>query len=176
MDRHIISISPQPWRADLVHLRASVCATGACHRLPSVRSCDQKSVFCDDCGSLRILRFMNRFGHFEQVAVTTIAVQFSYAISYGEFLWQSKSVRAVAKPFSRIIKSQIKPTDPLPSASRNGGNAGIERNKKMTQTIGTTKAGLSKHGLNAIQITGVSIANQISTLMEKLSQAQDKLL
>ena len=59
---------------------------------------------------------------------------------------------------------------------KNDDKAGIASSKKLTQTIGTTKAGLSKHGLNAIQITGVSIANLIPTLMEKPSQAQDKLL
>jgi hypothetical protein len=118
---------------------------------------------------------MNRFGHLEQAAVTTIAVQFPYAISYGEFSWQSKSVRAVAKPFSPITKSQIKLTARLPNVKKSDDKTGIERNKKVTQTIGTTKAGFSKHGLKAIQITGASIANQIPVLVDKPSRAQEKL-
>jgi hypothetical protein len=40
----------------------------------------------------------------------------------------------------------------------------------------TTKAGFNNHGLKVIQITGVIIANQIPALLEKTSQAQDKLL
>ena len=116
---------------------------------------------------------MNCFGHFEQAAVTTIAVQFPYAISYGEFSWQSKSVRAVAKPFSRITKSQIRPIARYPNAKKSDDKTGIERSKKVTQTTGTTKAGFSKHGLKAIQITGVSIVNQIPALVEKPSQAQE---
>jgi hypothetical protein len=119
---------------------------------------------------------MNHFGHSGQPAVTTIAVQFPYALSYGEFSWQSKSVRAVAKPFSLITKSQIRPTALPPNAKKSDDKTGIEKNKKVTQTIGTTKAGFSKYGLKAIQITGVSIANQIPALVEKTSQAQDKLL
>jgi len=107
--------------------------------------------------------------------VTAIAVQFPYAISYGEFLWRAKFVRAVVKHFSLITKSQIRPTALHPNAKKSGDKTGIERNKKMTQTIGTTKAGFSKHGLKAIQITGASIANQIPALVEKPSQAQEKL-
>jgi hypothetical protein len=106
--------------------------------------------------------------------INTIAVQFPYAISYGEFSWQSKSVRVVAKPFSRIKKFQIKPTARLPNAKRNADKAGIERSKKVTLTIGTTKAEHSKRGLNAIQTTGASIANQIQALAEKPFPAQDQ--
>ena len=107
--------------------------------------------------------------------MTAIAVQFPYAISYGEFSWQSKSVRAVAKTFSLITKSQIKLTARLPNAKTSDDKTGIERNKKVTQTIGTTKAGFSKHGLKTIQITGASIANQIPALAEKPSKTHDKL-
>jgi hypothetical protein len=106
--------------------------------------------------------------------VTTIAVQFPYAISYGEFSWQPKSVRAVAKPFSRITKSQIRPTALHPKAKTSDDKAGIERSKKVILTIGTTKVGLSKPGLNAIQTTGASIANQIQALAEKPFPAQDQ--
>ena len=119
---------------------------------------------------------MNQFGHSGQAAVTAIAVQFPYAISYGEFSWQSKSVRAVVKHFSLITKSQIRPTALHPNAKKSDDKAGIERSKKVTQTTGTTKAGFSKHGLKAIQITGASIANQILALVEKPSHAQDKVL
>ena len=119
---------------------------------------------------------MNLLGRSEQAAVTAIAVQFPYAISYGEFTCQPKSVRAVAKPFSLITKSQIRPTALPPNAKKSDDKTGIGKSKKVTQTIGTTKAGLNKHGLKAIQITGVSIANQIPALVEKTSQAQDKLL
>jgi hypothetical protein len=162
----------QPWRVDPVHLRASVCATGACRRLPSVRLCAQKSVSCEDYGSLPIPEFMNLFGHSGQAAVTTIAVQFPYAISYGEFSWQSKSVRAVAKTFNPITKSQIRLTVRHPRAKRFGDKAGIERSKKLIQTIGKTKAGLSKPGLNVIQTIGASIANQSQALVTKPSPAQ----
>jgi hypothetical protein len=117
---------------------------------------------------------MNHFGHSGQTAITAIAVQFPYAISYGEFSWQSKSVRAVAKTFSPITKFQIKPTARLPNAKRNADKAGIERSKKVTLTIGTTKAGLSKPGLNAIQTTGASIANQTQALAENPFPAQDQ--
>jgi hypothetical protein len=117
---------------------------------------------------------MNQFGHSGQAAVTAIAVQFPYAISYGEFSWQPKSVRPAAKPFSRITKSQIKPTARLPIAKRNADKAEIERSKKVTLTIGITKAGLSKPGLNAIQTIGASIANQIQALAEKPFPAQDQ--
>jgi hypothetical protein len=82
----------------------------------------------------------------------------------------------VAKPFSLITKSQIRPTALPPNAKKSDDKTGIEKSKKVTQTIGTTKAGFSKHGLKAIQITGASIANQILALVEKTSQAQDKLL
>jgi len=117
---------------------------------------------------------MNHFGHSGQTAVTAIAVQFPYAISYGEFSWQSKSVRAVAKPFSLITKSQIRPTARPPNAKKSDDKTGIEKSKKVTQTIGTTKAGLSKPGLNAIQTTDASIANQIQALAGKPFPAQDQ--
>jgi hypothetical protein len=104
---------------------------------------------------------MNHFGHFGQTELTAIAVQFPYALSYGEFSWQSKSVRAVTKPFSPITKSQTKLTARLPNAKKSDDITGIEKSKKVTQTIGTTKAGFNKHGLKAIQITGVSIANRV---------------
>ncbi|MDD2883194.1 MAG: hypothetical protein PHQ58_22515 [Rhodoferax sp.] len=118
---------------------------------------------------------MNQFGHSGQAAVTTIAVQFPYAISYGEFTCQPKSVCAVGKPFSRITKSQIRPIARYPNAKKSDDKAGIERSKKVTQTTGTTKAGFSKPGLKAIQITGASIANQIPVLVDKPSRAQEKL-
>ena len=107
-------------------------------------------------------------------SLTTIAVQFPYAISYGEFSWQPKSVRAVAKLLSLITKSQIRPTARHPHVKRNADKAGIERSKKVTLTIGTTKAEHSKPGLNAIQTTGASIANQIQALAEKPYPAQDQ--
>ena len=116
---------------------------------------------------------MNLLGRSEQAAVTAIAVQFPYALSYGEFSWQPKSVRAVAKPFSLITKSQIRPTALPPNAKRSDDKTGIEKSKKVTLTIGTTKAGFNKHGLNAIQTTGASIANQIQALAEKPFPAQD---
>lgn len=131
---------------------------------------------CEYCSSLPILEFINHFGRSGQAAVTAIAVQFPYAISYGEFTCQPKSVRAVAKPFSRITKSQIRPTVRYPNAKKSDDKAGIVRSKKVTQTTGTTKVGFSKHGLKAIQITGASIANQILALVEKPSHAQDKVL
>jgi len=117
---------------------------------------------------------MNLLGRSEQAAVTAIAVQFPYALSYGEFSWQSKSVRAVAKPFSLITKSQIRPTALPPNAKKSDDKTGIEKNKKVTLTIGTTKAGLSKPGLSAIQTTGASIANQIPALVEKPPPGQKK--
>jgi hypothetical protein len=88
---------------------------------------------------------------------------------YGEFSWQPKPVRPAAKPFSRITKSQIKPTARLPIAKRSAAKAGIASSKKVTLTIGTTKVGLSKPGQNAIQTTGASIANQIPAVVEKPS-------
>ena len=125
---------PQPWRADLVHLSASVCFICACRRLPSVRSCGQKSVTCEDCGSLLILGFMNHFSHSGQTAVTAIAVQFSYALSYGEVSWQQRSTRAVGTLFSRITKSQIRLTALQPNAKTSDDKTGIERSKSLSSS------------------------------------------
>jgi hypothetical protein len=100
---------------------------------------------------------MNQFGYSGQAAVTAIAVQFPYAISYGEF-YDEQICPCNGETFS-LTKSQIKLTArlPKPRATTKLGS----KKQKVTQTTGTTKAGFSKHGLKAIQITGASIANQI---------------
>ncbi len=107
--------------------------------------------------------------------LASILDQFPYALSYGEFSWQPKSVRAVAKPFSPITKSQTRPIARHPNAKKSDDKAGIERSKKVILTIGITKAGLSKRGRNVIQIIGASIANQIRYRLKKTSQVQVKL-
>jgi hypothetical protein len=107
---------------------------------------------------------MNRFGHFEQAAVTTIAVQFPYALSYGEFSWQQKSVRAVAKPFSRITKSQLKHTALPQTVSGSGDNSGIERSNKATLNTVTTRIGFNGHGRIEIQIWALHLTGVVCRL------------
>ena len=81
----------------------------------------------------------------------------------------------MARPSSPITKSQIKPTAHPETVSGIDENFGIERSNKATLNTVTTKTGFSVHGLNAIQTTGASIANQIPALVEKPSEAHDKL-
>jgi len=82
----------------------------------------------------------------------------------------------VAKAFSLITKSPIRPTAHRPTVSRNGDSDGPETNKKTTLTTATTKVVPSGRGLIEILTIGASIANQFLALMEKPSQAQVKLI
>lgn len=81
----------------------------------------------------------------------------------------------MARPSSPITKSQIKPTAHPETVSGSDDNFGIERSNKATLNTVTTKTGFSVHGLNAIQTTGASIANQIPALAEKPFKTHYKL-
>ena len=72
-----------------------------------------------------------------------------------------KLVRAAARPSSPITKPQTKRTACPETVSGSDDNFEIERSGKATLNTVTTKTGFSVHGLNAIQTTGASIANQI---------------